>query len=301
MAQNKTTSKSIAIKTADLPALKMDEAELMKVLRSSLYPNAKDESIKLVLGYCKAAGLDPMQKPVHIVPIYDKNKKEMVDTIMPGIGLYRTQAARSGVYGGISEPEFGPTISDKVGKKDMRYPEFCKVTAKRINPDGSMSEFTATERWIENYAITSAKDSDYSPNAMWTKRPFAQLAKCAEAQALRKAFPEIGAQPTADEMEGREIHGDIIEGEITRSTIAQPVSKSAAAAPQKEESAPNKPTEPEKVTVNQIEGLRDRLTKFKVTEAEFLHNYDLEKIEHALAANVSTMSAWIRKTGEDRA
>lgn len=38
---------------------------------------------------------------------------------------------------------------------------------------------------------------------MWLKRAYAQLAKCAEAQALRKAFPEVGSAPTADEMEGK--------------------------------------------------------------------------------------------------
>ena len=39
---------------------------------------------------------------------------------------------------------------------------------------------------------------------MWQERSFGQLAKCAEAQALRKVFPEIiTQQPTAEETEGK--------------------------------------------------------------------------------------------------
>src|SRR5258708_38102932 len=46
------------------------------------------------------------------------------------------------------------------------------------------------------------------PNAMWKKRAFGQLEKCAEAMALRRAFPELGAAATADEMEGKTIEHD---------------------------------------------------------------------------------------------
>lgn len=49
---------------------------------------------------------------------------------------------------------------------------------------------------------------------MWTRRPYAQLAGCAEARALRKAFPELGSAPTADEMEGKEI--DMGAAEVIR-------------------------------------------------------------------------------------
>ena len=185
-----------------LPALTMDQAELMGVLRTSLYPGAQDESIKMALGYCKAAGLDPMQKPVHIVPMWDRNTKSMRDVIMPGIGLYRTQAARSGALAGISEPEFGPDITVRFGEMDFIYPDWCRVTVTRRMDDGKMATFTAREYWLENYA-TAGKDSS-APNAMWKKRPRGQIAKCAEAQALRKAFPEMtGSQPTSDEMEGK--------------------------------------------------------------------------------------------------
>lgn len=185
---------------AALPALAMDQSELMAVLRTSLYPGAQDESIKMALGYCKAAGLDPMQKPVHIVPMWDRSTKSMRDVIMPGIGLYRTQAARSGALAGISEPEFGPDVSMRIGEMEFAYPDWCRVTVTRRMADGALATFTSREYWIENYA-TAGKDSS-APNSMWRKRPRGQIAKCAQAQALRMAFPEMtGSQPTAEEME----------------------------------------------------------------------------------------------------
>lgn len=203
---------------------------MMKVLENSLYPGARADSIKLVLGYCKAAGLDPMQKPVHIVPISVKQGDQYVmrDTVMPGIGLYRTQASRTGEYAGITEPEFGPAKQLTVGSVTVEYPEWCRVTVKR-RVGGSVVGFTANERWLENYA--TAKRDTIMPNAMWKRRPYAQLAKCAEAQALRKAFPELGAAPTADEMDGKtldeDFHGNTIDGRT--GTVEGPQSRSAPA------------------------------------------------------------------------
>lgn len=181
-----------------LPAIA--ESALVEVLTGSLYPGAERNSVVMVLAYCKAAQLDPMLKPVHIVPIFQKGRG-MVDTVMPGIGLYRIQAARTGQYAGISEPEYGPTINTTLAGVEVSYPEWCRITVKRQMANGQIAEFSATERWLENYA-TASKDSA-APNAMWKRRAFAQLAKCAEAQALRKAFPEVGSMPTSDEMEGK--------------------------------------------------------------------------------------------------
>ncbi len=234
-------SNEVAVfKAAALPSLAMDERELMGVLKNSLYPGARDESIKLVIGYCKASGLDPMQKPVHIVPMSvstgkkDGNGwdiKEMRDVVMPGIGLYRTQAARSGEYAGVSEPEFGDDITETIGETTITYPKWCKVVIKRQMRNGTIVEFAAKELWKENYATKSAKSAE--PNAMWKRRPYAQLAKCAEAQALRKAFPEFGAQPTADEMEGKSFDGETIDGAtgevVQRQQTARPALEECSA------------------------------------------------------------------------
>lgn len=187
------------------PAFQMSEPELINVLRNSLYPGAQDDSIKMVVGYCRASNLDPMQKPVHIVPIWDSKASTMRDVVMPGIGLYRSQASRSGEYAGVTEPEFGEDVTENIGGTTITYPKWCRVTVKRLLPNGLIVEFTAKELWKENYAQKGGKDKSIAPNAMWFRRPYAQLAKCSEAQALRKAFPEFGSQPTADEMEGKEI------------------------------------------------------------------------------------------------
>ncbi len=180
------------------------------VLCNTLYPSSSPESVILAWDYCDARGLDVMMKPIHLVPMSIKNpqtnKYETRDVPMPGVGLYRIQASRSGDYAGAEEPEFGPPVTtefnDKYkGKFTLTYPEWCKYTVHKLIGERIVS-FSAKEYWLENYA-TAGKDSE-CPNAMWKKRVYAQLAKCTEAQALRKAWPEVGQEPTAEEMEGKE-------------------------------------------------------------------------------------------------
>jgi phage recombination protein Bet len=193
-----------------------EQAEAIRTaLKTSLYPGATDESVDMVLAYCRAGGLDPMTKPVHVVPMWVPEKKQgnrvispagMRDVIMPGIELYRTKAHRTGEYAGQDEATFGPTIEEVLGGVSVRYPEWCSVAVYRL-VNGNPVRYSAKAYWLESYA-TQKRDSD-APNAMWKKRPFGQLEKCAEALALRKAFPEaVGAQPTAEEMEGRVIDGE---------------------------------------------------------------------------------------------
>lgn len=197
--------------------IQQEESKLISVMQGSLYPGAKAESVWMVINYCQAAKIDPMLKPVHIVPIWDAKAGQMRDVVMPGIGLYRILAARSGEYGGISDAEYGPEISENIGGHQISYPEWCRITVFRI-VSGQRVGFSATERWKENYAVKGGKERSIAPNAMWSRRPFAQLAKCAEAQALRKAFPEVGSAATAEEMEGRQDDESVVSTQV-----AQPV------------------------------------------------------------------------------
>ena len=195
-------------------------------LCNTIYPGANPDSVVMAIDYCKARGLDILLKPVHLVPmqVTDARSKEKVwrDVPMPGIGMYRIQADRSGNYAGADEPVFGPDVTEEFQdpynqsvKIKVTYPQWCKYTVfKMVN--GQRVAFHALERWKENYATQSGKTE--CPNAMWRKRPYAQLAKCTEAQALRKAWPEIGSEPTAEEMEGKEIIINEIPGNQPQQT-----------------------------------------------------------------------------------
>ncbi|MGF2254529.1 phage recombination protein Bet [Yersinia ruckeri] len=204
-----------AVSPTNLPAaisgLGIDEPT-WNALKNSIYPGAKDDSVIMAVSYCRARQLDPLMKPVHLVPMSVKDaasgKYEMRDVVMPGVGLYRIQAARSGSYAGAQEPEFGPDLTQTLNGVEITFPQWCKYTLSKLMPNGTIVEFSAKEYWLENYA-TAGRDTQ-APNAMWKKRPYAQLAKCAESQALRKGWPEIGQQPTAEEMEGKSL--DVNEG-----------------------------------------------------------------------------------------
>lgn len=187
----------------------VDEQKMISVLQSSLYPGAAAESIAMVLSYCKARGLDPFQKPVHIVPMWDSKLRANRDVIMPGLNLYRTQAAESGLLAGIDDVEFGPMTEfefsgmEKEGSFNIKIkaPEWAKVSVRRMLKNGEIGVFSATEFFQE--AISTSKAG--KPTPMWIKRPRGMLSKTAESQALRKAFPDLNAAETAEEMEGKSI------------------------------------------------------------------------------------------------
>jgi phage recombination protein Bet len=170
-----------------------------RTLMNSLYPGAKSASVLLVWDYCIARKLDPLKKPCHIVPMEVKvgDKYEWRDVVMPGIYELRTTAQRTGYYLGHPKPEYGPFL-DYAG---VSAPEWCEFTAYRWNPEaGQRAEFPVRTFFRE----VVATKRDGKANARWSKAPIQMLVKCAEAAALREAFPdEIGGQQTAEEMDGQ--------------------------------------------------------------------------------------------------
>ena len=184
-------------------------------LQNSVFPGAKDESILLAVDYCKARKLDILKKPCHIVPMSvtdaKTGNKNWRDVIMPGIYEQRITAFRSGQMAGQDEPVFGDTVTFR----GIEAPEWCRVTVYRFI-NNERCAFSHTEYFSEACATTK----EGKPNSMWSKRPRGQLAKCAEAGALRKAFPdELGGVITADEVNEEPINQHITATHDSGTTV----------------------------------------------------------------------------------
>lgn len=198
-----------------------------RALTEAIFPAAlTPEAILLALAYCKARNLDPFKKQCHIVPVWDSKKRAYVETVWPGIAELRTTAARTGVYAGCDEAVIGPIVEthfkDKVrdGKDGWKtieavvtHPEWIQVTVYKI-VQGIRCAFPGPKtRYTE---LMAGEKNSKVPNARWQKAPFGQLEKCAEAAALRKAFPEeigdVGIAEDAHIYTG----GDTVEGELVK-------------------------------------------------------------------------------------
>lgn len=193
-----------------------------RALVDAIYPAAKTtEAVELVLTYCRARKLDPFKRQCHIVPIWDSKRGAEVETVWPGISELRTTAVRTNQMAGFDEAAFGPDVSmtfkGTVGKgqyakeveKEVTFPLWCQMTCYRMVA-GQRCAFPGPKvRWLETYATMGASDV---PNEMWATRPYGQLEKCAEAAALRRAFPEeVGSDYIPEEVSGRGRIGQTID------------------------------------------------------------------------------------------
>lgn len=178
-----------------------------RVLTDAVFPAAeRPESIIMALAYCRARNLDIFKKPIQIVPIYDSKRRCMVDTVWPGIAELRTTAMRTGSFAGFDDTEYGPMVEESLSGVTVRYPEWAQCTVYRLIAGQRVPFVGPKVFWIETYA--TAKRDTKAPNSMWAKRPRGQLEKCAEAAALRRAFPEeIGNEYAAEEVEGQAFGG----------------------------------------------------------------------------------------------
>ena len=223
-----------------------------RALVESTFPTARSVgAVILALSYCKARGLDPFKKCVHIVPIWDSARRCEVETVWPGIAEYRTTAARTASYAGHDEVAMGPMHEETWQDTDKRgnvqnevtvsYPEWAQMTVYRL-VQGERCAFPGPRvYWRETYA---AKKNG-CPNSMWAKRPMGMIAKCAEAASLRGAVPEeLGGEPAYEEWGGFRWHGRAsIDTTSQPAQLAGPPSPDALANPKEPTDATPPPDE----------------------------------------------------------
>lgn len=289
--------------------------ETWNAITTSVFPGAQEQSVIMAVDYCKARKMDILKKPVHIVPMQiptgrkDANgypEKEWRDIIMPGISEARTTAARTGSYAGQDEPKFSEII-DFLG---VKAPESCTVTVYRM-VQGMRVGFNHTEFFSEAVAIkkgwNGAKDK---VNSMWTKRPRGQLAKCAEAGALRKAFPEeLGNDYIAEEMHGKTLdmgRVEVVEEDeipMPQATDAKPA-EAAPASPEASKPAPDViegeviPSETNGATVTTaspgaISMIRKQLERKNIGAEEVCKEFKVADLTKLTMAQVNLVFPWI--------
>lgn len=167
----------LAIRPAQLTA------EQIELVKRTVAVGASDDELALFLYTAQRSGLDPLTKQVYCI------KRGGKMSIQTGIDGYRAIAERSGTLAGIDD-----VVYDALS--GATRPMKATVTVWRIVA-GQRVSFTSSARWEEYVQC----DYGGNPQGLWKKMPFLMLGKCAEALALRKAFPhDLSGLYTHEEM-----------------------------------------------------------------------------------------------------
>lgn len=175
----------------------------LQLIRKTVAADTNQPEFDLFVEVCKRVGLDPFRKQIYAV-VYNKDKPEKRKmSIITGIDGYRTVAHRSGQYRPDDKP---PLIEydDAAKDKDLNPLGIVRavVTVFKFGPDREWhpvpgvaywDEFAPLkDEWAENErgkrAPTGRQTLDKSSN--WFRMGRVMIAKVAEAQALRRGWPE---------------------------------------------------------------------------------------------------------------
>lgn len=141
---------------------------------------------------CKRTGLDPFARQIYMI---ERQGKQTIQTGIDGFRLIADRTIRStGGHLGYEDTEWcGPD-----GKWQDVWIGKTPPAAARVTVLRNGQRFPA----IALYDEYVGRKRDGSVTQMWQSRPAGQIAKCAEALALRKAFPQdLSGLYTSDEMQ----------------------------------------------------------------------------------------------------
>lgn len=221
-----TTSTEVAVRTGGALAVGAEQTawtpQQLAVLRSAgVNEQVSEPELSAFLHECQRTGLDPFTRQIYLIGRYDKRVGRDVYRSQTGIDGYRVVAHRAARREGVGL-SYADTVwcgPDGVWREVWLWdkpPLAAKITVFR---DGLPFPAIAT---LAEYA---ARWPNGELKDMWKRMPANQLAKCAEALALRKAFPhDLAGVYTAEEMEQADSHP--APRELTAEQAAQQMRRS---------------------------------------------------------------------------
>ena len=170
--------------------------EQVEIIKRTVAQGVTDDELALFLETARRRGLDPFAGQIHAVRRWDGRAGRDVMSIQTGIDGYRKLADETSLVEWVAGPEFTADGREWVDVwLDEAPPAAARFTVKRAD---RAREERRVALWRE-YVQTKR---DGTVTSMWASKAATMLGKCAEALALRAAFPErLGGIYTADEMD----------------------------------------------------------------------------------------------------
>ena len=192
-------------------------ASQLKLIRNTIAKDTTPDEFNLFIQQCRLYGLNPIKKEIYIL-VFNKDKPKYRSTaIITGIDGYRVIAERTGNY---RADEDAPRYEyDEKLKGDTNPLGIVSATVSVWKySHGEWFRTTAIAYWDEYAPVkdewaNGKKTGNKYLTGEWPVRPLGQIAKCGEALALRKAFPnDLGNIYTQDEIDrAQTIDGTAIE------------------------------------------------------------------------------------------